>query len=127
MVGGGGTRLRPGGPPRRCHRAPARAGSESEPGPGARRGADPHGRGVRLGLPGPGPNHRRGGGVSPDERSRAMSAAGAPPPEVADVALAPLSRAQRDDVREILEATAVFREDEVAVALEVLDSYFDHP
>lgn len=69
--------------------------------------------------------------MSPDERSRAMPAAATGsdtlPPAVADVALAPLSRAQRDDVRRILEATAVFREDEIAVALEVLDAYFDHP
>lgn len=61
--------------------------------------------------------------MSPDEHpTLAMPAAGR-----ADVALAPLSRAQRDDVREILEDTGVFREDEVAVALEVLDSYLDHP
>ncbi len=62
-------------------------------------------------------------------RSPAVPAPGAVilPPAAADVALAPLSRDQRDDVRRILEDTAVFREDEVAVALEVLDSYYDHP
>ncbi len=69
--------------------------------------------------------------MSPDEHHRtpAMPAPGASTSasEVADVALAPLSREHRDDVRRILEDTGVFREDEVAVALEVLDSYFDHP
>ncbi len=68
--------------------------------------------------------------MSPDEHpTPAMPAAGAvsSTPSDADVALAPLSRAQRDDVREILEGTGVFREDEVEIALEVLDHYFDHP
>lgn len=61
-------------------------------------------------------------------RSLAMSAAAAPPPHaLTDVALAPLSRDHRDDVRQILEETGVFREDEVGVALEVLDASFDHP
>ena len=61
-------------------------------------------------------------------RTMAMPAPGGPvPPDVADVALEPLSRAQRDDVRNILEATGFFREDEVGTALEVLDSYFAHP
>ncbi len=59
-------------------------------------------------------------------RTPAMSATAAWP-ALADVALAPLSRDHRDDVRQILEETAVFREDEVAVALEVLDAYLDHP
>jgi ribosomal protein S18 acetylase RimI-like enzyme len=68
--------------------------------------------------------------MSPDVHRRpAMPAAAAHDPSAApaDVALAPLSRAQRDDVRRILEDTGVFREDEVAVALEVLDGYFDRP
>ena len=68
--------------------------------------------------------------MSPDvHRSPAMPATGAAPepPVFAGVALAPLSRDHRDDVRAILEETGVFREDEVAVALEVLDAWFDHP
>ena len=67
--------------------------------------------------------------MSPDEHHRtpAMSAPGASASALLDVALAPLSREHRDDVRTILEGTGVFREDEVDVALEVLDAYFDHP
>lgn len=61
-------------------------------------------------------------------RSPAMPATAATPsPALADVALAPLSRDHRDDVRQILEETAVFREDEILVALEVLDAFYDHP
>lgn len=69
--------------------------------------------------------------MSPDEHHRtpAMPAGGASTsaPAAADVALAPLSREHRDDVRTILEGTGFFREDEVATALEVLDAYFAHP
>lgn len=41
--------------------------------------------------------------------------------------LSPLESHQRGAVEEILRATAVFRPDEIEVALEVLDSYFAHP
>ncbi|MBX6364027.1 MAG: GNAT family N-acetyltransferase [Gemmatimonadetes bacterium] len=56
-----------------------------------------------------------------------MSAPHAPPPPPDAVVLRPLERAQRAAVRSLLERTNVFRPDEIDVALEVLDSYFDHP
>ena len=43
------------------------------------------------------------------------------------VTLASLDPGNRLDAEAILRATGVFREDEVAVALEVLDSFFAHP
>lgn len=41
--------------------------------------------------------------------------------------LAPLDTQARDQVEGILRATGVFREDEILVGLEVLDSYLAHP
>jgi ribosomal protein S18 acetylase RimI-like enzyme len=43
------------------------------------------------------------------------------------VALAPLQAKNRLETETILRATDVFRDDEIVVALEVLDSYFAHP
>lgn len=57
-----------------------------------------------------------------------MTVAGDARPRPAETpVLRPLERAQRDAVRGILERTNVFRPEEIDVALEVLDSYFDHP
>lgn len=56
-----------------------------------------------------------------------MSAPHTPPPLPDAVVLRPLERAQRAAVRSLLERTNVFRPAEIDVALEVLDSYFDHP
>lgn len=43
------------------------------------------------------------------------------------LALSPLSADHRSQVQSLLQATRVFREDEIAVAMEVLDSYFSRP
>jgi len=43
------------------------------------------------------------------------------------IQLAPLAASARDSAESILRATGVFREDEILVGLEVLDSYFAHP
>jgi ribosomal protein S18 acetylase RimI-like enzyme len=43
------------------------------------------------------------------------------------LALAPLAAAQRERVEQILRGTGVFREEEIGIALEVLDSFFAHP
>ena len=50
----------------------------------------------------------------------------AEPPKT-DIMLAPLDLMHRGPVGEILRAANVFREDEIEVALEVLDAYFAHP
>jgi ribosomal protein S18 acetylase RimI-like enzyme len=44
-----------------------------------------------------------------------------------DPLLRPLAPVHRASVAGLLRATGVFREDEIAVALEVLDSFFSHP
>ena len=43
------------------------------------------------------------------------------------IQLAPLAASARSSAESILRATGVFREDEILVGLEVLDSYFAHP
>lgn len=79
------------------------------------------GSGVLLKTPGPAspPAEADGMGVPPSRES------GAPPPS--DVSLAPLDESSRGQAESILRATGVFREDEILVGLEVLDSYLAHP
>jgi len=43
------------------------------------------------------------------------------------LSIAPIEPRHRAEIEAILRATGVFREDEVVVALEVLDAYFAHP
>ncbi|HEX6940038.1 MAG TPA: GNAT family N-acetyltransferase [Longimicrobiales bacterium] len=76
----------------------------------------------------------RPGGTAPDPAPRAparhdaaahdaMPARGAP----AEVRLGPLSPHERPAVEAIVRRTGVFRDDEIAVALEVLDAYLARP
>jgi ribosomal protein S18 acetylase RimI-like enzyme len=41
--------------------------------------------------------------------------------------IAPLERQHRDELRQLLAETRVFRESEIVVAIEVIDAYFLHP
>ncbi len=50
-----------------------------------------------------------------------------PPAPDSELVLGPLEPKHRGPLESLLRATAVFREDEIAVALEVLDSYFARP
>lgn len=77
------------------------------------------GSGVTSETPGPAsPSVDNGGlGVSP---TRGIT-------DSARLHLAPLDAQARDQVEGILRATGVFREDEILVGLEVLDSYLAHP
>ncbi len=49
-----------------------------------------------------------------------------PPPET-EILLGPLEHEHRGPLESLLNATAVFRKDEIAVAMEVLDAYLAHP
>ena len=77
------------------------------------------GSGVTSETPGPAsPSVDNGGlGVSP---TRGIT-------DSTQLHLAPLDAQARDQVEGILRATGVFREDEILVGLEVLDSYLAHP
>ena len=55
------------------------------------------------------------------------STAPQPPPAETEIVLGPLDAKDRGPVESLLRATGVFREDEVAVALEVLDSFIARP
>lgn len=78
--------------------------------------------------------HSGGGAIEQAEAAMAVQAAPAlataelPVPADAQMTVvAPLERNQRDAIERLLRATGVFREDEITVALEVIDSYFLHP
>lgn len=75
-------------------------------------------RGAREPLGSPAPSPFRGSSGAP---------AGAPAAPAPAFRLIPLPSGQRARAEEILRATAVFREDEVAVALEVIDAYHAAP
>jgi D-alanine-D-alanine ligase len=73
-----------------------------------------------------------GGAEALDEAHPAKRAVGSAPPAPAqppntDVMLAPLDLMHRGPVDRILRAANVFRDEEIEVALEVLDAYYAHP
>jgi len=83
---------------------------------------EPRGSGIPLKMPGP---------ASPVAglRPTAGSPDGSVTPSVSGptTALASLDPGTRHQAETILRATGVFREDEIQVGMEVLDSYFAHP
>ena len=83
---------------------------------------EPGGSGAPLNTPGPASSVVVAGPTAVSPEGSVPPSASPPFPSMAS-----LDTASRHQAEAILRATGVFREDEIQVGLEVLDSYFAHP